>query len=665
MITPLMVLLQAAMPAPTMAMRVESLLARTPMPIEGEVALFTTPSADTVYVGDQLEILTTAWFPASVRERLRRPPTLRPPSLNGVWSLPVVTLPGVAASRVIGITDYDLFASHQVVFPVAAGRLVIPAADLAFAGPGTRQFFGDERSEERHSRERVVMVLPLPAAGRPVGFAGPIGRAMRVAWRIATPNARVGELLAVDLLVNGEGNLSLWGAPAVEWPRGVRVYPDRVDEAPDWRGPRLGGTRRFRFLVLPDSAGTITLPEIRYPHFDPLQRAYRVAGATAVLVPILPSVAPADPRTQPALMPSRPAAWPRRLVDQYGGLLLGVTLLAPLSALGLLLLKRRAQVRHRPPTAQALPRFEAALALLTGRTAEREPDRIVTALRRAGVDREASEAAATLHEQVRQLRYARPGSRQGREEELAEAAAQWLARLPRRLTGRGSAVGLLLALGTILAGPVIAQAPSPEALYAESAWEAAAMAQRARVRAEPGSASAWHNLGAMRWMARHDGAAAAAWLEALRLSPRNAMVRRGWNEMALTHQQLRSWTPAVPATPEELLMAALGLWIAGCVVAGRSPGRRNVALGLVAAAVVVLGLGLALRASHRVPAGFTAATTPLRDAPHGLAQVTGTVDPVTLVRVEATDGAWLLVRSPTGRRGWLPARAATLLRGLD
>lgn len=665
MILPLMVLFQTAMPAPTMAVRVESMLARTPIPSEGEVGIITTSSADTVYVGDQLEILTTAWFPAAIRERLRRPPTLRPPALNGVWSLPVVTLPGVAASVLIGETNYDLFASHQVVFPVTAGRLVIPAAELAFAGPGTRQFFGDDRSEERRSRERVIVILPLPATGRPAGFAGPVGRGVRVGWRIATPNARVGELLAVDLLVSGEGNLSLWGAPAVEWPRGVRVYPDRVDEVPDWRGPRLGGTRRFRFLVLPDSAGTITLPEIRYPHFDPLQRAYRVAGATAVLVPILPSVAPADPRSTPPLMVPRPAAWPRRLVDQQGGILLALTVLAPLAALGMQVMRRRARVRKRPPTAQALPRFEAALTALAGQTTEREPERIVAALRRAGIGRAEAERAAELHERVRELRYARPESRRGREEELAEAAARWLAQLPSRLALRGRMGSLLLVLAGILATPGVAQAPSPRSLYAESAWEAAALAQRAQVAAEPGSASAWYNLGAMRWMARHDGAAAAAWLEAYRLAPRSAAVRRGWNEMALTHLQVRSWTPVIPVTPDELMVAALGLWLVGWLIIGAAPARRGPGGGLLMGSIVVLALGLGLRASHRVPAAFTAATSPLRDAPHGLAQVSGTVDAVTLVQVQATDGAWMLVRSPTGRRGWLPPAALARLRGLD
>ncbi len=662
-LVPFLLLVQAAMPGPTMAVRVESLLARTPIPREGEVAIFTTASADTVYVGDQVEIMTTAWFPAAVRERLRRPPTLRPPSLNGVWSLPVVTLPGVAASRQIGETAYDLFASHQVVFPVTPGRLVIPPADLAYAGPGPRQFFGDERREERRSRERAIVVLPLPAGGRPADFAGPVGRGLRRAWRIATPNARVGELLAVDILVNGEGNLSLWGAPAVEWPRGVRVYPDRVDEAPDWRGARLGGTRRFRFLLLPDSAGTITLPAIRLAHFDPLQRAYRTATAAPVLVPILPSIAAAEPRPLPALLLARPAAWPHRLVHRQPWLLFLAGGLAPLLGLGVRRARGRAAVRQRPPPAQALTRFERALDTLTG-SDEREAERIVAALRRAGVEREESEQAAHLHDRLRQLRYARPETREGREETLAEEAAQWLARLPRRL-GLRHLVGLLIGAGMLSATTTALQTPSPEALNAESAREAASTAQRARLRQDPGSAAAWHNLGAMRWMARDDAAAAAAWLEAYRLAPRSATVRRSWNDLALNHQQVRSWTPRLPVTPEELIISAVLLWLVTCLVSGWSPRWRTPAAVLASTAVLALAVGLALRHRYAAPSAFTTATVPVREAPHGLASAAGSVSGITMVSVEATDGAWLLIRAAGGVRGWIPAANAARVRGLD
>lgn len=664
MITAALLLLQAAMPGSTVATRVESILARSPVPREGEVAVITSASADAIYAGDQLEVLTTAWFPAAVRERLRRPPTLRPPSLSGVWSLPVITLPGVAASRTIGETVYDLFASHQVVFPVAAGRLVIPAAELGFSLPGGRQFFGDERRDERRSAERVVTVLPLPAAGRPPGFAGPVARDLRIAWRVATPNARVGELLTVDILVGGEGSLSLWGAPEVEWPAGVRVYPDRVDEAPEWRGSRLGGIRRFRFLLLADSAGSVTLPALRYGFFDPLARGYRTAAAPAMVVPILPSVAPAQPRTPPALLPERPAAWPRRLVDQGTPILLLLLAAGPLLVVAAEWRRRRAG-SVRPPVAQALVRFERLLDRLVGETAEREPAALAASLRRAGLERSAADGAAHLHERLRQLRFARPEARPGREGELAEEAARWFEGLPepmKRLVRPGGVAALVL---LALALPTAAQAPSPSELYAGEAWEAAVQAQHRVARAAPTSATAWFNYGAALWMARRDGEAAAAWLHAYQLAPRNGAVRRAWDELALSQEQVRALAPAVPVTAEELMTAGAGLWLAACVLLAGRPARRRLAGGLALVATLAGATGVALRVHRAAPTVFTTQSAPLRLSPHGLADVVGTVDGFAQVPLEAAQDGWVRVRDHAGRRGWLPAAVVASPRGLD
>jgi hypothetical protein len=364
-----------------------------------------------------------------------------------------------------------------------------------------------------------------------------------------------------------------------------------------------------------------------------------------------------------ALLLPRPAAWPHRLVHRQPWLLFLAGGLAPLLGLGVRRARRRAAVRQRPPPAQALTRFERALDSLTG-SDERESERIVAALRRAGVEREESERAAHLHDRLRQLRYARPELREGREETLAEEAAHWLARLPRRLGLRHLGV-LLMGSALLSATTVRVQSPSPEALYAEGAWEAASTAQRARIRQDPGSAAGWHNLGAMRWMARDDAAAAAAWLEAYRLAPRSATVRRSWNDLALNHQQVRSWTPRLPVTSEELIIAAVLLWLATCLLAGWWPRWRNTAAILASTTVVALGVGLALRFRHAAPSAFTTATVSVREAPHGLATASGSVSGITMVSVEATDGAWLLIRAAGGVRGWIPEANAARVRGLD
>lgn len=653
-------LLQAGMPSQALANRVEALLPRTPIPREGQVAVLTATSADTVYLGDQLEILTTAWFPVSVRQRLRRPPTLRPPSLNGVYSLPVVTLPGAAASRTVGETEYELFASHQVVFPVTEGRLTVPAAELSFTVPGGRPLFGEDRTDDRRSAVRLVTVLPPPAAGRPAGFNGVVARELRLTWRPGAQTMRVGELLAVDLLVAGRGNLNLWSPPPVAWPAVLRVYPDAMDASPNWAGGRLGGVRRTRFLLMADSVGNISLPEVRLPWFDPGSGRYREAVAGAVVIPVLPPVATGVSRTPPPWIADRAPAWTvRRLPARPAAwLLLGLAGPALFVAVGVM--RRRRVVAPAPPGASSLDRFERLLERACGESLAVDTRSVARRLRRAGFPRREAETAVVLHERLRRRRYA-PQASGDEESPLRREAEAWLARLPTPLLRRYLASMAWLALG--LAGEAVAQRPEPAVLYREGAWEAAASAQAEVLGLVPDAPDVRHNLAAALWMAGRDGEAAAALLDAYRAAPRDPAIRRLWAEMALTHQQLRPLAPPVPVTPPELVMAGLVGWTLGWLALAL--GWRRVAGTTLGLAVVVASAGVGLAMARARPSAIMAQPAPLRLSPHGLAPVIGTADGLALVALEEERPGWARVRDPLGRSGWVPAAAVAPLRRID
>ncbi|MFN2316145.1 MAG: hypothetical protein ABR551_00710 [Gemmatimonadales bacterium] len=656
-----LLLLQTTMPGPAVAARVEALLPRSPIPREGEVAVLTTSSDDTVWLGDQLEILTTAWFPVSIRQRLRRPPTLRPPTLNGVYGYPVVTLPGAAAQQIIGETEYDLFASHQVVFPLTSGRLTIPAAELSFSLPGGRPLFGEDRLDERRSPLRTVTVRALPLAGQPEGFAGAVARDLRVTWRLSAPNSRVGELFAADLLVGGQGNLTLWATPEIAWPQGVRVYPDRVDEAPDWRDGRLGGVRRTRFLLLADSTGSITLPAVRFPYFDPQVGRYREVTASAVVVPVLPAIAPDSPRNAPAWVVERPAGFASRVVGNWWGMLLTLAALTPLAAWWYARTRRRRRLTGVPRRVSTEERFEHLMARLGGEPAASDPRLLSGALRRAGVSRTDAEAAVTLHERLRRQRFA-PGLGQDVSDGgLSRDTEGWLKRLPARIVGRHA--GLIWLAMVLGASDVMAQSLDPRQLYRDGAWEAAVTAQQPLVRSSPSSASAWRNYAAALWMARRDGEAAAALLEAYRLAPRDRGIRQLWSEVALSHQQLRPLAPLLPVTPPELILAGFLLWlVAGGLLAA---GARRWAAGAAIGALVVAGAGLSVDRVRSRPSALTAHAVPLRLSPHGLAPTLGMVDGLALVPLEDAQPGWVRIVDPLGRRGWVPSSAVAPLRRLD
>ena len=141
-------------------------------------------SPDSVRVGEQVDVVTAAWFPRDLRQQLRRPPTLQPPVIDGVWSFPQTTPTGIAATRNIRGRWYDLFVSHQVVFPLVPGTVSVPRATLKYSTPVALQFFSQEERFALSSRAETLAVHPLPAAGRPAGFAGAIASGLTLERQI-------------------------------------------------------------------------------------------------------------------------------------------------------------------------------------------------------------------------------------------------------------------------------------------------------------------------------------------------------------------------------------------------------------------------------------------------------------------------------------------------
>ena len=229
--------------ASTLEPRLRRLLDRARPPAAGDASVDLIVSADTVRQGEQVDVVTAAWFPRDLRLQLRRPPTLQPPVIDGVWSYPQATPAGIAATRNIGGRWYDLFVAHQVVFPLLPGRVVVPRATLKYSTPVALQFFSQEERFALTSQAETLSVRALPDSGRPAGFSGAVGSGLRLERRVSPTVARVGEGVTVELALAGEGNTALWPAP-----RAALVTRRHGRTATRWRSgsasPRAGSAVR-------------------------------------------------------------------------------------------------------------------------------------------------------------------------------------------------------------------------------------------------------------------------------------------------------------------------------------------------------------------------------------------------------------------------------------
>ena len=123
----------------------------------------------------------------------------------------------------------------------------------------------------------TLTVEAMPQEGRPVDFTGLIGP---LAVHAALDRMRVsaGEGVLLSLTVSG------WQTGLVKRPElpaaGAKLYP-KDDQTAD-------GKRTFTWDVVPAAAGTVTIPAVSLPYFDPASRSYRHADSEPLVLQVIP-----------------------------------------------------------------------------------------------------------------------------------------------------------------------------------------------------------------------------------------------------------------------------------------------------------------------------------------------------------------------------------------
>jgi hypothetical protein len=646
--------------------RLRKLLEQAPPPPRGKAAVALVVSADSVNVGEQVDVVTAAWFPRDLRIQLRRPPTLQPPVINGVWSYPQAAPAGIAATRNIGGNAYDLFVAHQVVFPLVPGVIQVPRAMLKYSTPLALQFFSQEERFAVTSAPDSLIVRPLPTAGRPDAFNGAIGSGLHLERRITPSTAHAGEGVSVELSLRGEGNSALWPPPDITWPRSVRAYVDRVDEQVSTTDGRVGGTKTFRYLVVPDSAGAVTIPAVSYTYYDLTARGYRPATVAAASLPV---VAREEAATSVALPPELMSEAEPRLawriatgLPDWAWLL--IVLLPPLSVFGRTPLRRRRRVPQPAPETGLRAAEETLDALVRGLVPDpdhRSRTGLAAAVRAAGADSETASRLAAVRERLLARRYGPPGIML-EDASLTAEVDEVVARLGGSLRGwrRGAVLGIGLALFTT---GLHAQAPAPEQLYDSGALSAAAEGFTRRVQLEPAVAANWYNLGASYYRLGAKGRAAAAWTRARRLEPRSSTINRALRLTPAPDATSGRWLWSPPVTPQELLLLGGLGWVLGWLGWALRPRVRDRLTVLLIFAAIALLAGLVLRTWYERPTAVVLDQTTLRLSPHGRAPAIGPLEAGGAVRIVREEPGWSLVRAAGAREGWVESNAIAAIGG--
>jgi hypothetical protein len=256
----------------------------------GAVQFQTHVSPDTVYAGQQVNYDAVTLVSDAARRRLRKNPVFSPADVSGVtlYDFPFDT--ASISTIVVDGTPYRRYAYHRAIFPLLPGRYTVPAATLQYVLPDNNDYFSPPRTYTTTSLPTEFVAVPLPVAGRPVGFIGAVG-SFRDTLRTDGSSPRVGEPFTITMRVAGVGNLRLLARPSlqIDW---ATIVPGDERVAWDSAGTVVRGAKEFDWVVTPRIAGDMVIPAVRYDFFNPSTRQYEFAMTPSLPLAVAPASGP-------------------------------------------------------------------------------------------------------------------------------------------------------------------------------------------------------------------------------------------------------------------------------------------------------------------------------------------------------------------------------------
>ena len=237
-----------------------------------------------VYQGEQVTV-TWLFYARDTFNRIEP----RPPRLDQFWSETLYEATGPLKFQQETVGDQEFIVApvaKKALFPTRAGKLTIPAF-----GADVHSFM--DAPQRLASPELTIEVMPLPAGAPPRFDPASVGR-FDIEATIDRTTVPAGEPLTLDLVMHGTGAVRRMQVPVLRLD-GIDVTPPHdFDEKVDRSGAKLGGERRYRYLLTPRKGGTLSVGPLELPYFDPDKAAYQVARTAPLTVTVVgdPSALP-------------------------------------------------------------------------------------------------------------------------------------------------------------------------------------------------------------------------------------------------------------------------------------------------------------------------------------------------------------------------------------
>lgn len=200
-----------------------------------------------------------------------------------------------------GIPYYTSLIRKVQAFPLQAGAIQLDPAEVSSVVHFVKLNEGDGAGAYRtmdyptllKSNALEIKVNPLPTADQPLNFSGAVGK---FDLQIQAPDRKLhpGELVKIQVLVTGTGNIPLLVPPTILWPKGVDTAEPVVREDFNKYVFPLKGSKLFEYSFAAPDTGIYEIPATSYPFFNPATGKYETAMSSAVRLEVVPGEAKAE-----------------------------------------------------------------------------------------------------------------------------------------------------------------------------------------------------------------------------------------------------------------------------------------------------------------------------------------------------------------------------------
>jgi len=278
--------------------------------IEENLFLQAVPDKKSVYVGEQVGVT----YKLYTRYDLGNVHYGQIPTFTGFWAETIFDAKRLNMQReVVNGRAFNVAELKKLaLFPTTQGTHQLEQLEVVCDVPmrtRSRSMFGFDpfdsfdpfRTQQVtvRSEDIAIEVKPLPQ-GAPQGFAGAVGQ-FDISVEVTPTTVLAGDPVSVKVNVVGVGNLQSITEPIRPNDAQFRFYDPKTELQTDVQGGRYGGKKTFEYVMIPERAGSVTLPPFQLAYFNSVGRQYEtIASRPTALI-----VTPNKNATQPEVIANR------------------------------------------------------------------------------------------------------------------------------------------------------------------------------------------------------------------------------------------------------------------------------------------------------------------------------------------------------------------------